>query len=107
MNLDGLTTVEMTRAMPRVPVSHAKMGRVAPEHHHALSILADETPEAKSARIGRMDALRNAIRDNVDSRRGTPAMIRKPATGSPNTRERPAGTTVRSNSSQKPSSPTR
>jgi tetratricopeptide (TPR) repeat protein len=66
MGLDALTSVEMTRAMPRVPVSNAKMALWRQEALNSIPIPPDETPEAKSTRFGRQDALRKAMRTNLD-----------------------------------------
>jgi Tfp pilus assembly protein PilF len=66
MNLEGLGTLEMTRAMPRVPVSHAKM---ANWRQNALNLLAappGETPESRKSRMGRRELLYANIAASVD-----------------------------------------
>ena len=66
MNLEGLGTLEMTRAMPRVPVSHAKM---ADWRQDALNLLAappNETPEARKTRMDRRELLHANITASVD-----------------------------------------
>ena len=66
MNLDGLRTQEMTRAMPRVPISHAKMAEWRQIALSNLNAPSDETPEARDRRLGRAKALAESIAASVD-----------------------------------------
>lgn len=66
MNLDGLRTEEMTRAMPRVPISHAKMAEWRQVALSNLNEAPDETSEARDRRLGRARALAKSIAASVD-----------------------------------------